>query len=373
MTVSLAALGMVCALGGANGEIIRRALAGDSGGMSEWHGVLPEGAASPFGMAPLADDFAARFDCRCQALLAACAEQLRTPLDALKSRYPAERIGVALGTSNSTMEEFTQNRSRIDMSIPARFLRRWCGLSGPALTVSTACSSSAKVFATTRRLIATGVCDAVLVGGVDSYTRLVFCGFNSLEALSHAACDPLGVERGGINLGEGAAVFVMERDGGDVALLGVGESSDAYHLTAPKPDGSGAVAAMRSALADAGLEPAAVGYVNLHGTGTVYNDRMESAAVYEVFGAGPYCSSTKPMTGHTLGAAGAIEVGLCWLMLKSDGRLLPHLNRSPVDPQLPPLRLARIGDVCRVDAAISNSFAFGGSNASVIIGRPRCG
>ena len=107
--------------------------------------------------------------------------------------------------------------------------------------------------------------------------------------------------------------------------------------------------------------------------GTVYNDRMESAAVYEVFGDGPYCSSTKTMTGHALGAAGAIEVGLCWLMLKSDGRLLPHLNRSPVDPQLPPLRLARIGDVCRVDAAISNSFAFGGSNASVIIGRPRCG
>ena len=252
------------------------------------------------------------------------------------------------------MEEFTDNPDVIDMSWPARRLRERWGVEGPCWAVSTACSSSDKVFASARRLIERRVCDAVEVGGADAYTRTVVEGFHALEALSPGLARPLAPDRDGINLGEGAAFFLMERDerpGDGVWLSGVGESSDAYHLTAPDPEGKGAEAAMRLALVDAGLAPREIDFINLHGTGTQQNDAMECAAVRRIFGgAEPAegCSpadglevrvtSTKGLTGHCLGAAGAVEAALCWIELRG-----------------------------RPAVCMSNSFAFGGSNASIVL------
>jgi 3-oxoacyl-[acyl-carrier-protein] synthase-1 len=236
--------------------------------------------------------------------------------------------------------------------------------------VSTACSSSAKSFASARRLLKRGLCDAVVVGGADAYTRTVVEGFHSLEALSSALTRPLAADRCGINLGEGAALFIMRKAGegeGGVALAGVGESSDAYHLTAPDPDGRGAEASMRAALDDAGLEASQIDYINLHGTGTTYNDSMECAAVCRIFGDKTACSSTKPLTGHCLGAAGAIEAALCWLALVSGSGMPPHVVDA-IDRLLAPFPVPKTGDGKAIRNALSNSFAFGGSNATVILG-----
>ena len=367
---ALTALGIVCALGNDGETVLRRALAGDTSGMRAAEGVLPSGESSPFGTVMLPENPATAGLSRCERLTAAAYAQIAEATEALKCRVGAARIGVVLGTSNSAMEEFTRNPDRIDMALPARFLRDLAGVGGAAYVVSTACSSSAKAFASARRLIASGCCDAVLTGGVDAFTGVVLNGFYALEALSTAPARPLCADRTGINLGEGAAIFILERGEGPVRLLGVGESSDAYHLTAPEPEGRGAAKAMRAALDDAGLEPSAIDYINLHGTGTTYNDKMEANAVVGLFGTAVSVSSTKALVGHTLGAAGAIEAALCWLMLKAGAPMLPHVPREEPDPALPPLRTVPFGDTSRPRTVLSASFAFGGSNAAVILGRP---
>lgn len=367
--LGLTALGVVCALGCDKETIYRRALAGDTSGMRPIAGVLPNGEETPFGMVDLPDSVGADCASRCERLVVAAYLQIKDEVEALKARVSPERIGVVLGTSNSTMEEFTANPTHIDMALPATFLKTYAGLKGPAYVISTACSSSGKVFAAARQLIVGGCCDAVIVGGVDAYTRIVVNGFNALEALSTELARPFGLDRAGINLGEGAALFVLEARPAKVMLLGVGESSDAYHLTAPDPTGSGAERALREALADAGLEPKDVDYVNLHGTGTTYNDKMEGLAVEKVFGTAVACSSTKPMTGHTLGAAGAIEAALCWLMLHAEGPTFPHVLSGERDPALPPLTLVNSETACCPKRVISTSFAFGGSNVAVLLGR----
>ena len=371
----LESLGMVSALGAGVEETGRRMFLGDTSGMKPLQG-LAGGDSTVFGFAdvPFPPGVA-----RVDALLDAAMSQLAPELGSLRGEVPPERIGAVIGTSNSTMEEFTDSSDRIDMAHPAERLKEKWGVGGPAWAVSTACSSSAKVFASARRLLADGICDAVLVGGADAYTRTVVEGFHALEALSPALARPLAADRDGISLGEGAAVFLMRRaapgtDG--VFLLGVGESSDAYHLTAPDPEGRGAEASMRAALADAGMEPSEIDYVNLHGTGTTYNDSMECAAVRRVFGDGTPCSSTKPMTGHCLGAAGAVEAALCWIALRR-GRGMPPHAAAPVDGAIAPFPVPAVGDASPVRTALSNSFAFGGSNATVVLGRaprpPRAG
>ena len=209
----------------------------------------------------------------------------------------------------------------------AEFAARYLGLTGPRYTISTACSSSANAFARRARLLAAGRCDAAVVGGADSLCRLTLNGFDALESLSPELCNPFSRNRRGINIGEGACVFLVTRTPSAVRLCGVGESSDGYHMSAPDPDGRGAEIAIRAALAQAGLQPADVGYVNLHGTATLKNDEMESRVVARVFGTATPCGSTKSLIGHTLGAAGAQELGLCWLLLDGERgrRLPPHL------------------------------------------------
>ena len=364
-------LGVVSALGVGKEETFSRMIAGDTSGMRQLCG-LAGGDATVFGFAPesvVSDAAVAAAGTRIGALLDAAMELIRPALEELRRDIPATRIGAVVGTSNSTMEEFTENPDRIDMSYPAGRLKEKWGVCGPAWSVSTACSSSGKVFASARQLLEDGICDAVIVGGADAYTRTVVEGFHSLEALSPALTRPLAVDRCGINLGEGAALFIMRKakDGEKgIALAGVGESSDAHHLTAPDPEGRGAEASMRAALSDAGLEPGEIDYINLHGTGTTYNDTMECAAVRRVFGDTTPCSSTKPLTGHCLGAAGAIEAALCWLALAKGSGMPPHAVDA-IDTSLAPFPVPRAGDKTAIHNALSNSFAFGGSNATVIL------
>lgn len=364
----LADLGIVTALGRGRDETERRMFAGDTSGMRRMEGVLPEGETTMFGYAERPAGTT-----RVGALVDEAMRQLQPAIEGLGAA--PERIGAVVGTSNSTMEEFTENPDRIDMAYPAERIRDRWNVKGPAWTVSTACSSSGKTFASARRLLESGLCDAVVVGGADAMTRVVVNGFNALEATSPNLTRPLAADRAGINLGEGAALFLMlpgsspfhPFTSSPVSLLGVGESSDAHHLTAPDPEGKGAEAAMRAALADAGLAPEDIDYINLHGTGTTYNDSMECAAVRRVFGDRVPASSTKPLTGHALGAAGAIEAALCWLALRSGRGVPPHVVAN-VDRELAPFPVPEVGNTIAAKTALSNSFAFGGSNASVILG-----
>ncbi len=366
----LSDLGIVCALGTGIDQIYSHMIAGDVSGMKKQSGVLSSGDETYFGAADIVSDNPSSEKARVCALLDGAVEQIKSQIDDLKIKYSPERIGVVIGTSNSTMEEFSLGLCQINMATPAEYTREILGLTGPAWVVSTACSSSGKVFASARRLIESGLCDAVVVGGADAKTRIVLNGFSALEAVSSSLTRPLSPNRDGINLGEGAALFIMRRfNEGEhgIALLGVGESSDAYHLTAPDPEGKGAEASMREALSDASLQPSEIDYINLHGTGTVYNDSMECAAVRRVFGDNVICSSTKPMTGHALGAAGAIEVGLCFISILKQHGAPAHITDT-IDAEIAPFTIPEAGNSLPVRVALSNSFAFGGSNVSVIIG-----
>jgi 3-oxoacyl-[acyl-carrier-protein] synthase I len=254
---------------------------------------------------------------------------------------------------------------------PSCFVARELGICGPAHVISTACSSGAKALASAARLLRAGLADAVIAGGADTLCRLTVAGFRALECVSVARCNPLSARRKGINLGEGAALFVMSRELGPLRLSGWGETSDAHHMSAPDPTGRGAADAMRLALHRAGVPPGAVDYVNLHGTGTRQNDAMESHAVGQVLGLDVATSSTKPLTGHALAAAGAIEAAFAWLTLVDNPRgvLPPHWWDGERDPELAGLHVVSPGGSLGRPPAhvLSNSFAFGGSNAALLI------
>lgn len=317
---------------------------------------------------PLPEVEEPEFNFRSCRLLAWAVAHFQDRLDDLFVRYGRDRVAVVLGASNTGVDEAQRHIdawlshpagessrfppafrfSMLELGSPADYLAKATGAKGPAYTISTACSSSAKAFPAARRLIEAGFCDAAIVGGVDGRCRFAMNGFHALGALAQGRCRPLAADRDGICLGEGVALFLMEREevgpsrSGQVFFSGAGETSDAYHATAPDPEGRGAEAAMRAALADAGCGPEGIDYVNLHGTGTFANDDMEMKAVHRVFGARlPMVESTKAFTGHCLGAAGAVEAAICW------------------------------EKICRgeVRRALSNSFAFMGSNASIVLER----
>ena len=253
----------------------------------------------------------------------------------------------------------------------------WLNLSGPAYVISTACTSSARALLSARRLLDMGLCDAVLCGGVDSLCKLTLNGFSALEAVSIQRCNPFSRNRNGINIGEAAVLFLMTREASgshSIALLGAGATSDAHHISAPEPSGRGAREAMQKALNNAQLNAEDIGYLNLHGTATHHNDAMESFAVNGIFPQGVPCSSTKPLSGHTLGAAGALEAAFCWLSLapeNSQNALAPHIWDGQADTQLPALHWVELGQCLTPNTPrrlMSNSFAFGGNNVSLIIG-----
>ncbi|HEX3638692.1 MAG TPA: beta-ketoacyl-[acyl-carrier-protein] synthase family protein [Paraburkholderia sp.] len=389
--VYLHALGMINALGDSMDTIVPALAAGIAPGMRTIHTGIGDTFAgsvtAPLNLAP--PDSLSRYDCRNNRLLLAALAQIAPAVEAARERYGAHRIGVVLGTSTSGIEAaeaafvyqaqagklpVSFDYAQVEIGAVAPFAAAALDLHGPAFTISTACTSSAKAFVSARRLLQLNLCDAVVVGGIDSLCELTVQGFASLESTSSTRSNPMSRNRCGINVGEGAAVFLMSRDEGAVVLAGVGESSDAHHISAPDPLGAGGEIALRAALADAGLVPADIGYVNLHATATRKNDDMEAHLMARVFPHGVAASGTKPLTGHQLGAAGATELGFAWLTLARDGVALPrHLWDGEADPALPVLDLVGserfLSRTVGARYVMSNSFAFGGSNVSLILGR----
>ena len=385
-------LGMICPLGNTRDEIRRRMLDLAQSGVVMTDTYSP-GHPLPLGQVntalPPVDESPLRDRSRNNQIALAALTQIRPAVDAAIERYGADRIGIVLGTSTSGIAEGESalrqyvitgalpeqfHYGQQELGSPAAMLAATLGIGGPAYVHSNACASSAKALASASRLIRMGLCDAVLAGGVDSLCAFTVAGFNALESISETQCNPLSRNRNGINIGEGAALFLMSTEPATVALRGWGESSDGYHMSAPDPAGVGARLAIECALARAGISAAQIDYVNLHGTGTLQNDAMESRVIHALFGAGVAVSSTKPFTGHTLGAAGAIEIGLCWLAMQEEnpaGKLPPHLWDGMADPDLPALNVvetgSRLGHPLRW--ALSNSFAFGGANATLVLGR----
>lgn len=390
--------GIVCALGTGAQKVAERLFAGDSSGMQPVSGQVAQRTLT-CGVVdselPQMPSALMRHDTRNNRLLMAAMQPLQALLQQLVDRHGAGRIGVVIGTSTSGILESGNHIGhwarggelpdaysylQQELADPALFLGSWLGLQGPCYSISTACTSGARALISARRLLQAGLCDAVLCGGSDSLCPLTLNGFSSLEAVSDSLCNPFSSNRQGINIGEGAALFLLTREpqaGHEPVLLaGCGSSSDAHHISAPSPDGAGAVQAMQQALQDAGLQPQQLDYINLHGTATQHNDAMESQAVSRLLGAEVPCSSSKPMTGHTLGAAGALEAAFCWLMLQSGynphSLLIPHLWDGQPDTQLPAIRLTGLQErIERLGWVMSNSFAFGGNNTSLILGIAR--
>ncbi|MBL8024192.1 MAG: beta-ketoacyl-ACP synthase [Elusimicrobia bacterium] len=391
----LSALGMVNALGITTDQIWHSLIQGEQKGFVPLGGPLSKNNVR-VGRVPINEkdvvfpEDLTLYHCRNNALVFTAFEQIKEKVTQIVSSYGAHRVGVVLGSSTSgvgaTETAFAIRRGQgefpkkfhyvqHELGGVSEFLGKLAGIRGPTYTLSTACSSSAKAFASARALLRDNWCDAVIVGGADSLCRLTVEGFMALEAISPKPSNSMSKNRNGFVVGEGAALFVLEKHGPGIELWGVGESSDAYHMSAPRPDGGGAMNAMTRALQDARVSKDQIRYINLHGTGTVLNDQMEARAVAELFPK-VSCSSTKAMTGHTLGAAGAMEVGLCWLTLTHASEmnvlLPPHLWDGHPDESLPLLNLVRVGDSIDLTekvAFLSNSFGFGGSNCSVIIGQ----
>ena len=386
--------GFHSALGWTNEQIHPRLSQGESPDMRQVSGWLNNGSDTVVGQAagglPALPDNLGRYETRNNQLALSALLQIEQSVVHAIEKYGADRVAVIVGTSTSgiatgekALEELFDNGSfpasyhyrQQEVGNLGEFVADYFGIHGPVYTVSTACSSSGRVFLSAKRLLNAGIVDAVVVGGADSLCKLTLNGFNGLEALSDVLCTPFSEHRKGINIGEAAAFMLLSQDRTDsvedapaIAFLGGGESSDAHHISAPHPEGEGAETAMRKALADAGLTPEDIGYINAHGTATPLNDAMESKAIHRVFQNAVPVSSTKPLTGHTLGAAGAVEAAICWHILRYGLELPLQKRRQDQDPSLAPITLVEAGMRLETSAILSNSFAFGGNNVSLIFG-----
>ena len=346
---------------------------------------------------PIANE---RYDLRCNRILKYLVDKLDL------SRFKKDEIAIVIGTTNSGIEEFetTENKHHAELGNPAEFLKWYLGTTNYSACVSTACTSGAKAFSTARKLLQNGVCKAVIAGGIDTLASMPSYGFHALEVLSHEKTNPFSKNRSGISLGEGGALFVVtktaefldarqsssllgreiergvesnkaELEAKSVSeavkcalLLGIGETSDAYHSATPDPDGIQAVNAIQLALKDANLKPEDIDYINLHGTGTISNDLMEANAIYKVFGDKVPASSTKPLTGHCLGAAASIEAFICYQILKGERNLPIHKFDGEYDENLPKINLVNEKTPPKnIKTCMSTSFGFGGTNAVMIL------
>jgi len=388
-------LGIICSLGNTHGEIKQNLFNAQSGvilsdqyspGQMLPIGCLPEKYAD---LPDLSQKLPLRDRSRNNQLALSALAQIRSAVDAAIEKYGTHRLGIIIGTSTSGIAEgeaalrhhainntFPEqfHYGQQELGSPATALAFTSGISGPAYSHSSACASSGKAMASAARLIKMGLCDAVITGGVDSLCEFTISGFSALESISHTRCNPLSLNRNGINIGEGAALFLMSKEPSEIALRGWGESSDGYHISSPDPTGTGAKIAIQQALLRADISTSQIDYINLHGTATPQNDAMESHVIYSLFGDNVPVSSTKSLTGHTLGAASAIEAGLCWLAMHSEnqsGLLPPHLWDGIADPALPLLQTAKMNHTLghSINWVLSNSFAFAGSNIALILGR----
>jgi len=389
----LSAPGLICCAGNNKNELYNSCLKGYQGGIvtnaSLGGGKFPVGQIPnelpevDFPPAPYAGAT------RIIRIINAALEQIRPDVEKAIAKYGAEKIGVCFGSCDNGSEGslvahqaflsqgvFPQDYSLRfqSASFPAEFIAKKFGLSGPVFTIATACASGASAIVRGAELIRAGVCGAVIAGGADIVSQTVFEGFHALEAISDSITNPFSKNRKGLNLGEGAAFFLLDSaanaatNDSTVELLGAGESSDAYHMTAPGTDGAGPAKAMKAALKNAELKAEQIDYINLHGTGTELNDKTEALAMKAVFEKMPPISSTKPITGHTLGAAGALEAAICWMILTGQKGLPVHCWDGVQDEEIPVFptvkETQKTPTIC-----MSNSFAFGGCNVSLILGR----
>jgi 3-oxoacyl-[acyl-carrier-protein] synthase-1 len=381
--IYISAFGMVNALGNSLAQIAAQLQAGHAPGMQPRNGWLQAEKrcwlGEVHGALPVIPATLAAHNTRNNQLLLAALAQLRPALDAAIAQYGRQRVAIVLGTSTSGVDEGDRqvdgglpgfDYRMQELGDPSRFLAHYLELDGPAYTISTACSSSARAIISGQRLIDAGLVDVTLVGGADSLSRMPINGFASLDSLSERHCAPFSAERDGISIGEAGALLLLTREKQPLALLGCGESSDAWHMSAPHPEGVGAERAMLMALQQAGLAPQDVGYINLHGTATPLNDQVESAVVHRLFGNAVPCSSTKHLTGHTLGAAGATEAALAALILHDNLPLPPQdFSADPRDAALPDCGLLTASQSLARPVIASNSFAFGGNNTCLIVGK----
>ena len=394
--------GFICATGNScdSDTFVKNLSEGNRDGIKKVEcGLVGENGVKSFYVGKIADDLLKptgdKFDMRVLQILDFALSSIKNVAEKAIARYGAERVGVCIGScDNGSFLSFNAHKAFFaNGTFPAgydlkaqgadyvaTFASKRLGAQGISLAFSTACSSSASALIKAKELIHAGVCDAVIAGGVDVASDTVLLGFDSLEAIDHEKTNPFSKNRNGINLGEGASVFVLSKDDVDetgIVLAGTGESSDASHMTAPLADGTGAEQAMKAALSDAHLSPREIDYINLHGTGTHLNDSMEGKGVALVFGEenpGVLCSSTKPLTGHTLGSAGSLELAACFYALKTQ-KIPVHVWDGAQDEEIPALNLVTAEQVVstplnhhsEIRCCMSNSFAFGGCNASLIV------
>jgi len=391
--IYLSAPGLVCCAGHNRDELYESCLNGYQGGLA-MHDLPGQDRKYPIGFigdklpaAVFSEPSKYAGETKIIRVVNAALEQLQPAIEKAIVKYGPDKIGVCYGSGDSGSEaSFLAHRAlfknnafpddynlRFQGAFAVEFIASKFGISGPAFSVATACASGASAMVRGAELIQAGHCGAVIVGGADIVSETVFLGFNALEAISDSLTNPFSKNRKGINLGEGAAFFLLTAyENSGVELLGAGESADAYHMTAPGPDGAGPARAMNSALKNAAITVEQIGYVNLHGTGTTLNDRTESIAMKTVFGAAyptlPPASSTKPITGHTLGAAGALEAAICWMVLTEQRGLPVHCWDGVKDEEIHFVPFD--GSVKHTPAiCMSNSFGFGGCNVSLILGK----
>ncbi|MEZ8738472.1 beta-ketoacyl-[acyl-carrier-protein] synthase family protein [Photobacterium swingsii] len=403
--------GFHSALGLDHHEIHTRLAQGHSPDMQVCDNMLNDGTSTVIGK--VSADLAAlpialkAFDTHNNRLAQSALIQIAPNVAQAVAQYGRDRIAVIVGSSTSGIAdgETALKAQASDGEFPSEFhyhqqelgnlsefIADYFQLQGPTYTVSTACSSSGRVFLSAQRLLQSGLADAVIVGGADSLCKLTLNGFHGLEALSDERCNPFSANRKGINIGEAAAFMLLSQDKPSanaedfdtssdtssdkrtdnnqpaIALLGAGDSSDAHHISAPHPEGNGAEEAMRKALTNAQLAPTDIGYINAHGTATPLNDEMEAKAIHRIFGDKVPVSSTKPLTGHTLGAASAVEAAICWHVLRYNLSIPQQINDGERADSLAPIQLAEQHIALNNKAILSNSFAFGGNNISLIFG-----
>jgi 3-oxoacyl-[acyl-carrier-protein] synthase-1 len=385
-SIWLSAPGLICCAGKNKNELYDSCLNGYQGGMVM---VETQGGEFPVGLIqgelPVVDFPPSAYagGTKIIRVIDAALEQIRPAVEKAIAAYGPEKIGVCLGSCDNGSEGSLLAHQALlargafpedydlrfqSASFPAEFIARKFGLSGPVFTIATACASGASAIIRGAELIKSGLCGAVIAGGADIVSDTVFAGFHALEAISDSFTNPFSKNRKGITLGEGAAFFLLDSErNSTVELLGAGESADAHHMTAPEANGAGPARAMKAALEDAGLAPEQIGYINLHGTGTELNDQAEGRAMKAVFNDMPPISSTKPITGHTLGAAGALEAAICWMVLTEKKGLPVHCWDGVRDEEIPASPAAEKGQTAP-SICMSNNFAFGGCNVSLILG-----
>lgn len=401
MEIFVNAVASVCCAGKNIEEIWKNVTEGSQSGIKK---VKPGFGEIEFWAARVEDsdlpETTSKYNMHIMKLEEAALNQIEKQVLELKEKYGSDRIAVCAGSCDNGTEFSVKNHKVFfkegkfpddyDLEIqgadyPASFISEKFGITGPSLAFSTACSSGAASIIKGVQLLKSGAADAVIAGGVDIASDTVLLGFDSLEAVSDEITNPFSKNRNGITLGEASSFFILTKENcfeeeNPVKILGYGESADAYHATSPDPSGSGAVQAMKEALKRSGLDSDKIDYINLHGTGTKFNDSMEALAVNEVFGNKVFCSTTKPVTGHTLGAAGSLEAAICWMALKQNKGKISTEIKLPVqvwdgckDESFPELHFVEKNTVfsdadLKIETVMSNSFAFGGANASLILG-----